>query len=118
MSGSLHALIFHLKNSCPLVSDGLTGCLALFLYGSTKKISIDCTECLHYTPTMNQAIASLEHAVEQLGRDDLAVFREWFSSFEAANWDAQIERDISAGKLDKLAAEGIEEFNAGRTRSL
>jgi hypothetical protein len=67
---------------------------------------------------MNQAVAALEHAVEQLGRDDLAVFREWFTSFEAAEWDAQIERDISAGKLDRLAAEGIEEFEAGTTRSL
>ena len=57
---------------------------------------------------MNQAVGSLVNAVEQLRRDDLAVFREWFSSFEAAEWDAQIERDISAGKLDKLAAEGIE----------
>jgi hypothetical protein len=65
---------------------------------------------------MNQAVALLENAVEQLGRDDLAVFREWFSSFEAAEWDAQIEQDISAGKLDKLAAEGIEEFKSGATR--
>lgn len=67
---------------------------------------------------MNQAIASLENAVEQLGRDDLAVFREWFSAYEAAEWDSQIERDISAGKLDKLATEGIEEFIAGKSRSL
>lgn len=67
---------------------------------------------------MNPTVALLERAVEQLGREDLAVFREWFSSFEAAEWDSQIERDISAGKLDTLASEGIEEFLAGRTRSL
>ena len=67
---------------------------------------------------MNPTVASLENAVEQLGREDLAIFREWFSSFEAAEWDAQIERDISAGKLDKLASEGIKEFMDGRTRSL
>lgn len=67
---------------------------------------------------MNQSVASLEHAVEQLGREDLAAFREWFSAFEAAEWDAQIERDISAGKLDKLAEEGIAEYKAGTTRSL
>ena len=67
---------------------------------------------------MSSTVESIEHAVEQLGRDDLAVFREWFTSFEAAEWDAQIERDISAGKLDDLAEEGIKEFNAGVTRSL
>jgi hypothetical protein len=67
---------------------------------------------------MNTAVKSLENAVEQLGRNDLAEFREWFHAFEAAEWDAQIERDIHAGKLDKLAEEGIQEFKAGATRSL
>ncbi len=67
---------------------------------------------------MNTALESIEHAVEQLGRNDLAVFRDWFNSFEAAEWDAQIERDICAGKLDALAEEGISEFKAGATRSL
>jgi len=67
---------------------------------------------------MNTALESIEHAVEQLGRNDLAVFRDWFNSFEAAEWDAQIERDICAGKLDALAEEGISEFEAGATRSL
>lgn len=91
------------------------GCLASALY---NKISIDRGASRRYDSLMNQAVAELEKAVEQLGREDLAVFREWFLSFEAAEWDAQIERDISAGKLDKLAAEGIEEFVAGKTRSL
>jgi len=67
---------------------------------------------------MNTAVESIEHAVEQLGRNDLAVFRDWFNSFDAAEWDAQIERDICAGKLDALADEGIKEYEAGLTRSL
>lgn len=67
---------------------------------------------------MSNAVKSIENAVEQLGRNDLAVFREWFSTFDAAEWDAQIERDICAGKLDSLAEEGIREFEAGLTRSL
>lgn len=67
---------------------------------------------------MSNGVESIEHAVEQLGRNDLAVFREWFSTYDAAEWDAQIERDICAGKLDALADEGIAEFKAGLTRSL
>lgn len=67
---------------------------------------------------MSDAVKSIENAVEQLGRNDLAVFREWFSTFDAAEWDAQIERDICAGKLDSLAEEGIRECKAGLTRSL
>ncbi len=40
---------------------------------------------------MSNAVKSIENAVEQLGRNDLAVFRECFSTFDAAEWDAQIE---------------------------
>ncbi|MCP5539828.1 MAG: hypothetical protein H7A52_06735 [Akkermansiaceae bacterium] len=63
-------------------------------------------------------VESIENAVEQLGRDDLASFRKWFSAFEAAQWDAQIEQDIAAGKLDELAEAAIEEFKAGKTEAL
>jgi hypothetical protein len=87
------------------------------LYGLQKR-SIDCGASRYDTTFMNLTVASLKNGVEPLGHDDLAVFREWFTSFEAAKWDAQIEHDISAGKLDMLAAEGIEEFLAGRARSL
>ena len=67
---------------------------------------------------MSNAAESIEHAVEQLNRKDLAAFREWFTTFEATEWDDQIGRDICAGKLDSLAEEGIREVKAGLTRSL
>jgi hypothetical protein len=67
---------------------------------------------------MSNAVKSNKNAIEQLGRNDLAAFRECFSTFDAAEWDAQIERDICAGKLDSLAEEGITEYKAGFTRSL
>ena len=63
-------------------------------------------------------VKSIENAVEQLGQDQLAVFRDWFENYEASQWDAQIERDINAGKLDKLAEEAIAEFEEGSTRPL
>ena len=59
-----------------------------------QEMGIDRAASRDYSPMMNQAVASLENAVEQLGCD------------------------ISAGMLDKLAAEGNEEFMAGTTRSL
>lgn len=67
---------------------------------------------------MSYAVKFIANAVKQLGRNDLEVFRKWFSTFDTAEWDAQIERDICAGKLDSLAEEGIREFKAGLTRSL
>jgi hypothetical protein len=36
---------------------------------------------------------SIENAVKQLGRNELEVFRECFSTFDAAERDAQIEVD-------------------------
>ena len=37
---------------------------------------------------------------------DLAKFRAWFLEFDARVWDAQIESDLKAGKLQGLIAEG------------
>ena len=65
-----------------------------------------------------ETVKAIEDAVEQLGRNELASFREWFSAYEAAHWDAQIEQDIVAGKLNDLADAAIEEFNAGKTKAL
>jgi hypothetical protein len=43
--------------------------------------------------SMSDAGKFIENAVEQLGRNDLEVFRECFSTFDAAERDAQIEVD-------------------------
>ena len=45
-------------------------------------------------------IEDIEKAVEQLTPRELACFRAWFEAFDAAQFDAAIERDVSAGKLD------------------
>lgn len=63
-------------------------------------------------------VEAIEEAVSNLGRDELATFRKWFSTYDAVQWDAQIERDITAGKLDALADEAIAEFDAGKTKKL
>ena len=56
----------------------------------------------------------IEKAVEQLTPRELARFRAWFEAFDAERFDAAIERDISAGKLDAHADEAV----AGRSREL
>jgi hypothetical protein len=42
---------------------------------------------------MSDAGKFIENAGEQLGRNDLEVFRECFSTFDAAKWNAQIKVD-------------------------
>ncbi|MFZ1103097.1 MAG: hypothetical protein WAN86_09715 [Hyphomicrobiaceae bacterium] len=58
-------------------------------------------------------IEDIQEAIEQLSADDLARFREWFEEFEARLFDEQIERDVKAGKLDKLIAEARANYKAG-----
>jgi len=60
----------------------------------------------------------IEEAIEQLSPHELARFREWFESFDAARFDTAIERDARAGRLDALADEALDTHRAGRSREL
>jgi hypothetical protein len=60
----------------------------------------------------------LEKSVARLSAEDLARFREWFVELDAQLWERQIERDASAGRLDDLIAEAMEEYRSGRTREI
>jgi hypothetical protein len=61
-------------------------------------------------------IEDIEKAVEQLSPEELAKFRAWFEEFDARLFDAKIERDAKAGKLDKLAAEARDNHAGGRRK--
>ena len=63
-------------------------------------------------------VESVEYAVAKLSPVELAEFRRWFAQFDTEAWDAQIEADAEAGKLDALAAEALAEYNAGKAREI
>ena len=63
-------------------------------------------------------LEKLENEIQQLSPDELAVFREWFQRYDSDEWDKEIERDVSAGRLDKLADEATAAHKAGRTREI
>ena len=63
-------------------------------------------------------IKSIEQAIRKLPPRKLAAFRRWFAKYDAAAWDAQIEADAKAGKLDGLAAEALAEYRAGKAREI
>jgi hypothetical protein len=60
----------------------------------------------------------IEKAVEQLAPRELARFRAWFEAFDAAQFDAAVERDARTGKLDARAEEALAAHRAGRSREL
>lgn len=63
-------------------------------------------------------VEDIEQAIRALARDDLAKLRNWFAQFDATAWDAQIEMDAAAGRLDALAAEAVEEYRQGKAGEL
>lgn len=63
-------------------------------------------------------IEDLEKAVAKLPPDQLAKFRDWFETFDAARFDQKIEHDAKAGKLDRLAEQALADHAQGRAREL
>lgn len=62
-------------------------------------------------------VKAIDEAIRSLPPSELAEFRRWFAEFDNAAWDAQIEGDLSAGKLVALLAEAQADFLSGpRTR--
>jgi hypothetical protein len=64
------------------------------------------------------SIEDIAKAVAKLPPDQLAEFRVWFDEFDAARFEQKIERDVRAGKLDRMADQAIEEFRKGLAREL
>lgn len=56
-------------------------------------------------------LQELEKTIADLSPEELVKFREWFQEFEAQNWDRQIEEDVKAGRLDRLADEALRSYS-------
>jgi hypothetical protein len=65
-----------------------------------------------------KTVKQLQKAIELLSTRELARFRAWFEVFDADRFDAAIERDAGAGKLDALAGEAIVHHRRGQSREL
>ncbi len=63
-------------------------------------------------------VEQLAQRIENLSPQDLAKFRAWFVELDGRLWDAQIEADAKAGKLDGLINEALADYKAGKAREL
>ena len=63
-------------------------------------------------------LEDIEKAIAELPVEQLKRFRTWFEQFEAERFDQAIECDAKAAKLDRLAEQALEDFQAGRAREL
>jgi hypothetical protein len=64
------------------------------------------------------SVEEIESAIAQLPDSEIARLAEWFQEFQARAWDAQIERDMGAGRLDALIEQAEREFESGECDSL
>jgi hypothetical protein len=63
-------------------------------------------------------VESITSAIAELPPEQVAQIRAWLNERAEAEWDAQIEEDARAGRLDALAERALAEHRAGRTEPL
>lgn len=61
---------------------------------------------------------AIQKAISELSPEELTKLRAYLDELEADLWDAQIERDAKAGKLDKLIAKSRADFASGDVEDL
>ena len=63
-------------------------------------------------------VTEIESALRQLPEKEAWEVAGWLQSYLAEKWDRQIDADIAAGRLDKLADQALAEYHAGKTKPL
>lgn len=63
-------------------------------------------------------VEKLEQQIEALSPEELAQFRAWFLEFDWAAWDAQLQSDVRAGRLDAVAEKALADHRARKTTPL
>ena len=63
-------------------------------------------------------VEHIEQQIRELSSAEFAELRNWVLERDWAAWDAQIEADAKAGKLDKLVSKARSDFDRGKARKL
>ena len=63
-------------------------------------------------------VEDIEHQISQLSRNEFAELRDWVLEQDWSAWDAQLQSDSAAGKLDKFLEASQVEFKSGGSREM
>ena len=63
-------------------------------------------------------VAKIRAEIEKLTHGEQRELAKWFAEMQADAWDAQIEEDIHAGRLEHLIVQAETDIAAGRTKPL
>ncbi len=64
------------------------------------------------------SVEEIKSAIEQLSLEERAKLAAWLHGWEDDEWDAQMKRDVTEGKLDHILREVDEDIGAGRLRDM
>jgi hypothetical protein len=63
-------------------------------------------------------VVEIENALQTLPVEDARKIADWLQEYLDEKWDRQIDGDIAAGRLDKLADKAMQDYHAGRVKPL
>ena len=63
-------------------------------------------------------VTEIENALRELPVPQARDVATWLQEYLDEKWDREIETDIAAGKLDKLADQALAHYRAGRVKPL
>jgi len=61
-------------------------------------------------------VEQIEKAILALPKQDVRRLADWLLDLDEQLWDQQIKADVTAGKLDRIAEQAIEQHRAGQSR--
>ena len=63
-------------------------------------------------------VKEIEEAISHLSPEEYKTFQAWFEEYESQQWDSKFEKDVKAGRLDNIAQEALQEYEAGNCSDL
>ena len=63
-------------------------------------------------------VAEIERALQTIPLDEARKVADWLQLYLDEKWDNQIDADIAAGRLDRLADKAIEDCRVGRVKPM
>jgi hypothetical protein len=63
-------------------------------------------------------VSEIQRAIVELSSEEKKALAHWFDELMEDAWDAQIEADAKAGRLDHLWQRALEDIKAGRVKPL
>lgn len=63
-------------------------------------------------------VAEIESALRELPEKEARQVAGWLQEYLSEKWNRQIDEDIAAGRLDRLADQALADYQAGRVKPL